>query len=135
MTLLNVFKPSALSSKSGSCGGSEEAGLTYVRPRYEIDENEDAFRVDVDLPGVSKSDLSVTLHDGLLEVVGKRNDLTPKGWRPLGHAARDSYAYRLRLMVGDRVEEGKIAADCKNGVLRLTLPKEEEKKPRKISIN
>ena len=135
MTLLNVFKPSALSSKPASCGVSGDASLTYVRPHYEIEENDDAFLVDVDLPGVGKGDLSVTLHDGLLEVVGKRADRTPKGWKPLGHSARDSYAYRLRLMVGDRVEEGKIAADSKNGVLRLTLPKEEEKKPRKIAIN
>jgi len=37
-------------------------------------------------------------------------------------------------MVGDRAEEGSISAETINGVLRLTLPKKEEKKPRKIEI-
>ena len=130
MSLLNVFKPSHVSS---SCAVSGD-DLAYVRPRYEIAEEDDAFFVDVDLPGVGKSGLSVTLHDGLLEVIGKRGLQAPKGWRALGDHS-DAYAYRLRLMVGDRVDEKKISADSKNGVLRLELPKEEEKKPRKIAIN
>ena len=81
----------------------------------------------MDLPGVGKKDVGVTLHDGLLELIGERNWTPPKGWKAV-NGDNESYSYRLRLMVGDRVEEGSISAETINGVLRLTLPKEEEKR-------
>ena len=131
MSLLSVFKPSSITCPPAR--SAESGDLVYVRPRYEISEDENAFYVDVDMPGVGKRDVSITLHDGLLELVGNREWTPPKGWKPV-NGDHESYAYRLRLMVGDRVEEGSIAAESSNGVLRLTLPKEEEKKPRKIEI-
>lgn len=134
MTIMNVFKPSALTANSRKqCSAGDET-LAYVRPSYDIADQVESFLVSADLPGVAKQDLGITLHDGILEVIGKRSRQIPKGWKPLGEE-KEAFAYRLRLMVGDRVEEKKISADLKNGVLRLTLPKEEEKKPRKIAIN
>ncbi len=133
MSLLNVFKPSqAQSCNEGACVESK-AAASYVRPRYAVTEDDNAYFVDVDLPGVGKKDVTVTLHEGLLELVGERNWSVPKGWKPLGGGHRE-YAYRLRLNVGDRVGKNEISAESNNGVLRLTLPKEEEKKPRKIEI-
>jgi len=131
MSLLSVFKPTSIAC--GPAQSEDSNGTVYVRPRYEISQDENAYYVDVDLPGVGKQDVSVTLHDGLLELVGERNWTPPKNWKPI-NGEHESYSYRLRLMVGDRVEEGGISAETSNGVLRLTLPKEEEKKPRKIEI-
>ena len=131
MSLLSVFKPSSIAFSPSQ--SDESNGTVYVRPRYEISEDENAYYVDVDLPGVGKRDVGVTLHDGLLELIGERNWTPPKGWKAV-NGDHESYSYRLRLMVGDRVEEGSISAETSNGVLRLTLPKEEEKKPRKIEI-
>ena len=131
MSLLNVFKPSSIACSPSQ--GEDSNGAVYVRPRYEISEDQSAYYVDVDLPGVGKKDVGVTLHDGLLELIGERNWTPPKGWKAV-NGDNESYSYRLRLMVGDRVEEGSISAETINGVLRLTLPKEEEKKTRKIEI-
>lgn len=130
MSILSTFKPSTVARQPS---GGTEAGTAYVRPRYEITEEEDVYFVDVDLPGVAKKELNITLHDGLLEIVGRRSWQAPEGWKPIDGEQED-YTYRLRLMVGDRVEERKIHADSVNGVLRLSLPKEEEKKPRRIEI-
>ncbi len=129
MSLMNVFKP-----KGTACSAADTERLAYARPRYQIAENDDSHFVDVDLPGVGKKDVSVTLHDGVLELVGERKWDAPKGWKALG-GSDERFAYRLRLMVGDRVNESDISAQTSNGVLRLALPKEEEKKPRKIEIN
>ena len=125
MSLLNVFKPSSIACSLSQGGGFERS--RHVRPRYEISEDQSAYYVDVDLPGVGKKDVGVTLHDGLLELIGERNWTPPKGWKAV-NGDNESYSYRLRLMVGDRVEEGSISAETINGVLRLTLPKEEEKR-------
>ncbi len=134
MTLLNVFKPASPTRGAQKEATGQAAEINYVRPRYEISENDDAYYVDVDLPGVAKKDVALTLHDGILELVGDRNWKAPKSWKPV-NGEPDLYAYRLRLMVGDRVSEAGISAETSNGVLRLTLPKEEERKPRKIEIN
>jgi HSP20 family protein len=88
----------------------------------------------VDLPGVGREDVTLTLHDGILELTGERNWKAPKDWKPIS-GDHEAFAYRLKLMVGDRVAEGGISAETSNGVLRLTLPKEEEQKPRKIEIS
>ena len=134
MTLLNIIKPSSAARSLQPNATAESNQVTYVRPHYEIAEQDDSFYVDVDLPGVAKKDVALTLHDGILEMVGERSWKAPKGWKPIS-GNHDAFAYRLRLMVGDRVAEEAISAETKNGVLRLTLPKEEEKKPRKIEIS
>lgn len=134
MTLLNVFKPSSVSGRPQSSSNDESKDITYVRPRYEITEDDHAFCVDVDLPGVGRKDVTLTLHDGILELNGERNWKAPKDWKPIS-GDHEAFAYRLKLMVGDRVAEGGISAETSNGVLRLTLPKEEEQKPRKIEIS
>jgi HSP20 family protein len=134
MTLLNVFKPSSVAGSAQPSANAEAKDVTYVRPRYEITEDERAFCVDVDLPGVGRKDVTPTLHDGILELTGERNWTAPKDWKPIS-GDHEAFTYRLKLMVGDRVAEGGISAETSNGVLRLTLPKEEEKKPRKIEIS
>lgn len=134
MTIMNVFKPSALAANSRNQCSAGDENLAYVQPRYDIADQAESFLVSADLPGVAKQDLGITLHDGLLEAIGKRSRQISKEWKALGEE-KEAFAYRLRLMVGDQVEEKNISADLKNGVLSLTLPKEEEKKPRKIAIN
>ena len=71
MSLLNVFKPSPIACSPSQAEDSN--GAFYLRPRYEISEDHNAYYVDVDLPGVGKQDFDVRLHDGLLELIGERN--------------------------------------------------------------
>lgn len=132
MTLLNVLKKEA--PHSGEQRSNAQAAR-HVRPRYDIRETDTEFEVDADLPGVNREQLQVTVEDGVLEIVGTRSLEAPKGFRRYGGAGADSTNYRLRLDLGDEVSEDRIAADLSDGVLRLTLPKVEEKRPRRIEIN
>ena len=75
MSLLNVFKPSSIACSPSQAEDSN--GAVYVRPRYEISEDHNAYYVDVDLPGVGKQDVGVTLHDGLLELIGETDIPAP----------------------------------------------------------
>ena len=134
MTLLKVFKPSSVAGRPRPISNDESQDITYVRPSYEITEDYHAFCIEVDLPGVGREDILLTLCDGILELTGERNLKVPKDWKPIS-GDHEAFAYRLKLMVGDGVAEGGISAETSNGVLRLTLPKEEEKKPRKIEIS
>lgn len=105
----------------------EASGLT---PAVDIDEEAERFVLRADLPGFEEKDLDVRVHDGVLLLSGKRE------------ARRDEGTYRERrhgsfcrqFQLGGSVDETKIEANYKNGVLTVVLPKKEEVKPRQIPV-
>ena len=103
-------------------------------PTADIYETEDALKVILEMPGVEKGNVNVHVEDDVLNVEG-RLDLTKyQGLQPLyteyniGHYAR---SFRL----SNKIDQDKIGAELKEGVLSLTLPKVEEAKPRTIQVN
>lgn len=106
----------------------------WLRPLYDVSENEDGFSVRVNLPGVSKNGVDISLEEDVLTVTGSRQSNVPKGWRPLRRELPHG-DYRLSLQLNVPVNESKIEARVENGVLDLNLPKAEEVKPRKIKIS
>jgi HSP20 family protein len=102
-------------------------------PAADIFEGENDLTVILEMPGVEKSNVDIHVEDGVLNVEG-RLDLTKyQGLQPLyteyniGHYSR---SFRL----SNRIDQNKIAAEMKDGVLSLTLPKAEEAKPRTIQV-
>jgi HSP20 family protein len=103
-------------------------------PTADIYETQDALRVILEMPGVEKGNVEVHVEDGVLNVEG-RLDLTKyQGLQPLyteyniGHYSR---SFRL----SNKINQDKIGAELKEGVLSLTLPKVEEAKPRTIQVS
>lgn len=110
------------------------AGLApTLRPVYSIRETPAAFDVTVDLPGVAKDGLEITSEDGLLSVVGRRSWRRPEGWTRLHRESVDA-DFALTLRHDDVVDAARIQAELRDGVLRLTLPKGEALKPRRIPV-
>jgi HSP20 family molecular chaperone IbpA len=101
---------------------------------YSIRETSSAFDVTVDLPGVAKDGLEITSEDGLLSVVGRRAWRQPAGWTRL-HRESVEADFALTLRHDEAVDAGRIQAELRDGVLRLTLPKSEAVKPRRIAVN
>lgn len=102
-------------------------------PAADIFEAENDLTVILEMPGVEKSNVDVHVEDGVLNVEG-RLDLTKyQGLQPLyteyniGHYSR---SFRL----SSEIDQNKIAAEMKDGVLSLKLPKVEEAKPRTIEV-
>jgi HSP20 family protein len=96
-------------------------------PPVDVLENKDEILVIADLPGVSKEGLTVRLEDSELLIQGAQPD--PGGdeqWQPVEF-------YRA-FRVPNTVEPAGITAELKQGVLRLTLKKREEAKPRRIEV-
>ncbi len=103
-------------------------------PALDLVEDKDTFTVSVELPGMNRSEIDVTLHDGILTISGERKDTAPT----------DSQAHRRERFVGRFqrsvslprvVDAGKIQAKYKDGILVIHLPKAEEAKPKHIDIN
>lgn len=111
-----------------------ERDEVFVKPRYTTRKvDEDAWEIGVVVPGVKKKDVNVSLEDDVLEIVARRSDVQPEGWRPLNdRGPRPNYRLHLELAVD--VDEERISAKLEDGILTLRLPVSEAVKARTISI-
>lgn len=104
---------------------------TYV-PRFDIWETDEELTLCGDLPGVESDDLDIRFENGQLIVHGKVRS------RQMG----PQYVYReygigdfyRSFTIGEAIESKKIAAELRDGVLTLHLPKTEDVKPRRIKV-
>jgi len=111
----------------------EAARANTVTPRYEIKENADAFGLEVWLPGVARDGLELTIHEGSLTIAGRRTWKKPDGWTQL-YRETPLADFSLTLEHDNTFDADKVHAELRDGILRVTLPKSEALKPRKIAV-
>lgn len=109
--------------------GRESAGGAV-----DIWETADTVGVDVDLPGVSREDIDVTVERSTLTITAERKPQPTKD----GHAwllnERSPFKFQRSFTLNSAVDGGTVNATHEHGVLRVTLAKREESKPRKITV-
>jgi HSP20 family protein len=102
-------------------------------PNADIYETTDALNVVLEMPGVDKNSVEVHVEDGVLKIDGRLDFSKYQGLQPVyteynvGHYSR---SFRL----SSKIDQNKIGAELKDGVLSLVLPKIEEAKPRTIEV-
>jgi HSP20 family molecular chaperone IbpA len=104
----------------------------YFEPPVDIFETEEALVVRADLPGVKVEDVQTTLRDNLLVISATVQSLQ-EGWRQVYGEYRVGHFIR-QFRLGQQIDQGKISAEMKDGVLTLTLPKADHARPRRIEI-
>ena len=132
MSLLNTLIPSLNRTPASPATAGGSVGPT-VKPAYEIKENADAYGLTVYLPGVAKENLDITAEEGQFRIVGQRSWKQPDAWTTVYRESADA-PYELVLAHDNLVDADKIVAELKDGVLRVSLPKHEAVKPRKIAV-
>jgi HSP20 family protein len=103
----------------------------YMVPPVDIYETENALSVIADLPGVQKKDVNINVDQNILTIKGKVQYEPPKG------SVRNEFSlinFFRQFQLSDEVDQAKITAESKNGVLTITLPKAEKAKPRQIAV-
>jgi HSP20 family protein len=108
------------------------AGETY-EPVVDIWESEQALTLQADVPGVGTDDIDINLDQDVLTISGRVALDDYEGLRPVYSEFNVGNFYR-RFTLGELIDQEKITADMKDGVLTLTLPKKEKAQPRKISV-
>ena len=102
-------------------------------PRADIFELEDQISVVLDMPGINENAIEITLEKNILNVKGfsqvEDHGEYSRVWRE--YEAGD---YERSFKVSNAIDQANIEANYNNGVLRLTLPKAEEAKARKIAV-
>ena len=102
-------------------------------PSADIYEDEDELTVILEMPGVDKGNVEVSIEDGVLRVGGRLDFSKYEGLQPL-YTEYNVGHYSRSFTLSNRIDQNKIAAEMKDGVLSLKLPKAEEAKPRTIQI-
>ncbi len=99
-----------------------------VAPRVDVSETEKEIQVTAELPGLEEKDVEVTFADGMLTIAGERKtEKEEKDEAKKYYVKERTYgSFKRMLALGEDVEEGKIKAEFKNGVLTVVLPKAEE---------
>jgi len=105
-----------------------------MTPRVDVLEDDSGITLMVDLPGVSKESLEINVENEALVIEGTISSATPQ-------ALEATYAeirvprYRRSFTLSRELDVGHIEAQLKDGVLKLRLPKHEQAKPQRISVN
>jgi len=103
----------------------------YLIPAVDIFETDQGLTLVADLPGVDKDGVSVKVEENVLTIRGK---VTPRQYRHVTWNEFELLDYYRQFELGELVDQGKISAEMKNGVLSLQLPKAEKAKPKQITV-
>jgi HSP20 family protein len=119
-------------------GGNGEAagtGLSSWTPAVDIHETDDGFVIKAELPGVSKDDVSVDVHQNTLTLRGQRKHEAEVKQDKYHRVERAYGTFQRSFVLPTVVDQEKVQATFKDGVLELHLPKSETAKPKHIAIN
>ena len=115
-------------------GGLDTYHGTGWHPRVDVVESDHEFTVHAELPGLNKDDIKVTLEDNVLTIEGERKYEDEQKDTQFFRRERSYGTFKRAFKLGTEVQEDKIAANYKDGILTLTLPKSEAAKPRQIEV-
>ena len=105
-----------------------------MTPRVDVVEDDSGITLLADMPGVSKESLEIKVENDALSIEGTVSAATPQ-------ALEATYAeirvprYRRSFTLSRELDAGRIEAQLKDGVLKLRIPKQEQAKPQRISVN
>lgn len=112
----------------------EDVALKAWAPAVDVYEDENSFLIKADLPEVRREDVKVSLNENTLSISGERR-VEHEDKRENYHRVERSYGQFYRsFTLPPNVNTEAINAQFKDGVLRLTLPKKEEAKPKQIDV-
>ena len=105
----------------------------FIRPRTTVFELDNAVKILMDLPGVSKDNLDISYNRGELTIIGRREKWDREKMRPV-YIERFDGGFKRVFAIDDTLDAQKIEAKLNNGVLEIVIPKVEARQPKKIEI-
>jgi len=130
-TRLNRFFGQPLARQFGENGG---LSLADWAPAVDIQETDGEYVVKADLPAVKKEDVRVEVLDGVLSVSGERKQEKEEKGKRFHRVERAYGRFERRLALPTEVDPKKIAAEFKDGVLQVHLPKSPSAQPQSIDV-
>ncbi|MBV9844785.1 MAG: Hsp20/alpha crystallin family protein [Kutzneria sp.] len=113
-------------------GRAGESGTSWL-PAADVSETDEAYLVEVDLPGVKREDITIDLVGNELTVSGELKEMEREGW--FRRRTRRTGRFEYRVSLPHDVDTDKIDANLADGVLTVRVPKSEAAKPRRITVS
>lgn len=104
----------------------------FSAPPASVIENGDGYTLQLEMPGVNKEGLEISVENNELAITGRRSMPNIKG--TILHRESRAENYRRSFELDPSIDMGKISAKIEQGVVTLQLPKAEHVKPRKINV-
>jgi len=114
--------------------GDEPSSTTTWSPAVDIYETENEITVHAELPGVDRKDITLNLEKNVLTLKGERRFEKETKHENYHRIERSYGGFSRAFSIPAIVEEEKIQAEYKDGILRISLPKKEQVKPKQIQI-
>jgi HSP20 family protein len=102
-------------------------------PNADIFETEDALTVVLEMPGVDRDNINISVENGVLTVEGTINFGKYEGLQPV-YSEYNVGPFRRSFRISSQIDQDNINAKMSDGVITLVLPKVEEAKPRRIEV-
>jgi HSP20 family protein len=99
-----------------------EKARRFYTPPVDIFENNEEYLLYAEIPGASENDVDVTIEKNVLTITAKVNVDVPEGYR-LFYSEYGIGDYKRSFELGNEIDQDKIEATVKNGILKLRLPK------------
>jgi HSP20 family protein len=125
-----LFEDATQRRNQAEVGKGDEFERADWTPASDIYETESGYVIAMDLPGIDREALEIDIDDNRLVVKGTRSIPELKQHR----SERPRVKFLRTFSVPGSVDQGKIGAEFREGVLHITLPKRSEQKPKKIDI-
>ena len=113
---------------------SSDVATSDWTPAVDIKENADDFVIIADIPGVDPKDIEVHMENGILTIKGERESEKKEEKEGYKRVERSYGSFYRRFSMPETADATKINARSKNGVLEVTIPKQEKVQPRKIDV-
>jgi len=109
--------------------------FTGWSPALDLYQSNDNVVAVVELPGIRKEDIEISLHDGTLTISGERKRESSSSGEKAQRSERYIGTFRRSIALPTRVDANKVSARYRDGILTVTLPKAEEVKPKQIQVS
>jgi len=103
-------------------------------PRVDIVDDKEQVRLEMEMPGMEKENIKVTVENSVLTISGERTRKEEEKDANFVRCERCYGAFSRSFTLGDDIDSENISADYRNGILHLTLPKTEKSKPKEINV-
>ena len=118
-------------------GGTVDDGsfaISHWMPAVDVAEREEEYQVKVELPGVSKEDVEITMQENILTIRGEKKQEKESTGSSYHRLERSYGSFQRSFTLPTSVKHDKVEAAFNDGILTITLPKAEEAKPKEIKV-
>ena len=129
--LANMFNRSPVRRQDG-----QEESMTVAEwaPLVDISEDDKEYLIKAELPGVKKEDVHISVENGVLTITGERKFEKEEKNKKYHRVERAYGSFVRTFIVPDDAEADKVAAEFKDGLLKIRIPKSEQAKPKQIEV-